>query len=47
LIDNSPPARVIWRAPLGSRKRIEAEGAELRFLPRCSPNLSPIDPSAN
>ena len=49
LLDNSPPARGVWRAPLGShkslkiKKAIEATGAELRFLPRYSPDFNPIE----
>lgn len=49
LMDNSPPARGIWRAPLGShkpadvRKAIEAAGAAVCFLPAYSPDLDPIE----
>ena len=48
LIDNSPHAGGVRRAPLAShkspkiRQAIEAEGAELRFLPRYSPDLNPM-----
>ncbi len=49
LIDNSPLARGVWRAPLGSHKRasvrkvIEAAGAAVCFLSAYSPDLDPIE----
>ncbi len=52
IMDNSPPAGGIRRAPLGShtgkaiRWAIRAAGAKLFFLPKYSPDLNPIDPSA-
>jgi DDE superfamily endonuclease len=47
MMDNSPPARGVWRAPLGSHKRagvrkaIEAAAAAVCFLPAYSPDLDP------
>ncbi|PZR85155.1 MAG: hypothetical protein DLM68_11455 [Hyphomicrobiales bacterium] len=52
MMDTSPPARGVRRAPLGShkcagvRKAIEATAATQGFLPAYSPDLDPIDPSA-
>jgi transposase len=47
MTDNSPPARGVWRAPLGSHKRagvrkaIEAAGAAVCFLPAYAPEHNP------
>src|SRR5580704_6743077 len=52
VMDNSPHAGGVRRAPLGShkgsatRRAIRAAGAHLLFLPPYSPDLNPIDPSA-
>ncbi len=49
VMDNSPLARGVWRAPLGShkvagvRKAIEAAGATQCFLPAYSPDFDPIE----
>jgi transposase len=49
VMDNSPPAGGIRRAPLGSHKgsaircAIRAAGARLLFLPPYSPDLNPIE----
>ena len=49
VMDNSPPAGGVRRAPLGShkgkaiRRAIRAAGARLFFLPPSSPDLNPID----
>jgi transposase len=49
VMDNSPPAGGIRRAPLGShkgrpiRRAIRAAGARLLFLPPYSPDLNPIE----
>jgi transposase len=49
VMDNSPLARGVWRAPLGShkvagvRKAIEAAEAAQCFLPAYSPDLDPIE----
>ncbi|MGH6812276.1 MAG: transposase [Methylocella sp.] len=52
VLDNSPPAGGVRRAPLNSHKgkaaraMVKAIGARLFFLPSSSPDLNPIDPSA-
>ncbi len=49
ILDNSPPAGGIRRAPLGShkgkavRRAIRASGVRLLFLPPYSPDLNPIE----